>query len=132
MCGIVGYVGRRDCAPILMEGLARVEYRGYDSAGLAVAAPRGGLRVVKRAGRLARLRRGAARAGWRAAPGSPTRAGRPTASRPTPTRIPHTDASGRIAVVHNGIVENVSELRAELEADGVALAARPTPSASRT
>jgi glutamine---fructose-6-phosphate transaminase (isomerizing) len=121
MCGIVGYVGRRDCAPILMEGLARVEYRGYDSAGLAVAAPRGGLRVVKRAGRLARLhdalpRRLAGRAGiahtrW-ATHGEPTDA----------NAHPHTDASGRIAVVHNGIVENVSELRAELEADGVALA----------
>ena len=121
MCGIVGYVGRRDCAPIMMEGLARIEYRGYDSAGLAVAAPGGGLRVHKRAGKLERLRaalpkRLAGRAGvshtrW-ATHGEPTDA----------NAHPHVDAAGRIAVVHNGIVENVAQLRAELEAAGTVLA----------
>ncbi|MDX6568132.1 MAG: hypothetical protein QOH15_710, partial [Gaiellales bacterium] len=55
MCGIVGYVGRRTCAPILLDGLGQIEYRGYDSAGIAVVAPAGDMRVVRRPGKLREL-----------------------------------------------------------------------------
>ena len=118
MCGIVGYVGAQDAAPILLEGLGRLEYRGYDSAGLAVVAPR-------RAQGAQGQRPGAptwpptCRPGSRARPASGTPAGPPTASRPPENAHPHTDAAGRIAVVHNGIIENADELRAKLTADGV-------------
>src|SRR5215469_7860554 len=119
MCGIVGYVGQREATPILLEGLRRLEYRGYDSAGLAVAA-RGRLRVTKAAGRVAGLRElvgepppatsGIAHTRW-ATHGEPNDV----------NAHPHTDASGRVAVVHNGIVENSERLRAELVAQGVTL-----------
>jgi glucosamine--fructose-6-phosphate aminotransferase (isomerizing) len=117
MCGIVGYVGHREATPILLEGLRRLEYRGYDSAGLAVA-HRGRLRVTKAAVRVAGLRdlvgtptqatSGIAHTRW-ATHGEPTDA----------NAHPHTDTSGRIAVVHNGIIENSERLRAELTANGV-------------
>jgi glucosamine--fructose-6-phosphate aminotransferase (isomerizing) len=120
MCGIVGYVGRRQCAEVLMEGLARLEYRGYDSAGLALLAPGGALRVHRRPGKLAELRTalprrlagrvGIAHTRW-ATHGEPSER----------NAHPQTDASGRLAIVHNGIVENAAELRAGLEADGVEL-----------
>jgi glutamine---fructose-6-phosphate transaminase (isomerizing) len=119
MCGIVGYVGQREATPILLEGLHRLEYRGYDSAGLAVAA-RGRLRVTKAAVRVAGLRElvgepppatsGIAHTRW-ATHGEPNDV----------NAHPHTDASGRVAVVHNGIVENSERLRAELTAQGVRL-----------
>jgi glutamine---fructose-6-phosphate transaminase (isomerizing) len=119
MCGIVGYVGQREATPILLEGLRRLEYRGYDSAGLAVAA-RGRLRVTKAAVRVAGLRElvgepppatsGIAHTRW-ATHGEPNDV----------NAHPHTDASGRVAVVHNGIVENSERLRAELVAQGVTL-----------
>ncbi|MFE3257723.1 glutamine--fructose-6-phosphate transaminase (isomerizing) [Nocardia sp. NPDC059091] len=120
MCGIVGYIGHREAVPVLLEGLHRLEYRGYDSAGLAVP-HRGRLRVTKTQGRVqdlrdradaegARLRGnvGIAHTRW-ATHGEPSDA----------NAHPHTDGSGRIAVVHNGIVENAEELRAALTADGV-------------
>jgi glucosamine--fructose-6-phosphate aminotransferase (isomerizing) len=120
MCGIVGYVGQREATPILLEGLRRLEYRGYDSAGLAVA-HRGRLRVTKAAVRVAGLRdlvgapspatSGIAHTRW-ATHGEPTDA----------NAHPHTDASGRIAVVHNGIIENAERLRAELTGQGVTFA----------
>ncbi len=122
MCGIVGYVGRQAAAPILISGLHRLEYRGYDSAGLAVAT-RGHLRVHKRAGRIRDLEeslprrletaRGGAGIGhtrW-ATHGEPTDA----------NAHPHLDVGERFAVVHNGIVENATRLRAELAERGVAL-----------
>jgi glucosamine--fructose-6-phosphate aminotransferase (isomerizing) len=120
MCGIVGYVGQREATPILLEGLRRLEYRGYDSAGLAVV-QRGRLRVTKAAVRVAGLRElvGA---------GSPATSGiahTRWATHGEPTDVnahPHTDASGRIAVVHNGIIENSERLRAELTAQGVTFA----------
>jgi glucosamine--fructose-6-phosphate aminotransferase (isomerizing) len=121
MCGIVGYVGRRSCAPILIDGLAQIEYRGYDSAGIAVIAKQGDLRVMRRPGKLRELesalpKRLAGKIGightrW-ATHGGPTEE----------NAHPHRDAAGRVAVVHNGIVENASELRAELEAAGVVFA----------
>ncbi|WP_370948038.1 glutamine--fructose-6-phosphate transaminase (isomerizing) [Amycolatopsis sp. cg5] len=120
MCGIVGYIGPRAAVPILLEGLRRLEYRGYDSAGLAVVA-KGRLKVVKAAVRVEELRdlvddgltgtAGIAHTRW-ATHGEPNDA----------NAHPHTDTSGRIAVVHNGIIENSERLRAELVAEGVALA----------
>ena len=121
MCGIVGYVGRQSCVPILMGGLAQVEYRGYDSAGIAVVTSSGALRVHRRAGKLGVLadtlpKRLAGNLGightrW-ATHGAPTDG----------NAHPHVDASGRVAIVHNGIIENAAELRRELEAAGVELA----------
>ncbi|HZG91145.1 MAG TPA: glutamine--fructose-6-phosphate transaminase (isomerizing) [Pseudonocardia sp.] len=117
MCGIVGYVGGQDAVPILLEGLGRLEYRGYDSAGVAVAG-RGGLKVRKVSGRVADLAADLP-ARFKGAPGiGHTRWA--THGEPTPENAhPHTDMSGRIAVVHNGIIENAEELRAKLTADGV-------------
>jgi glucosamine--fructose-6-phosphate aminotransferase (isomerizing) len=120
MCGIVGYIGRREAVPVLLEGLHRLEYRGYDSAGLAVLY-RGRLQVTKTAGRVADLRdrvndRGRATAGightrWA------------THGEPNETNAhPHMDAEGTIAVVHNGIIENAEQLRDQLTAAGVPLA----------
>ncbi|HEY2206015.1 MAG TPA: glutamine--fructose-6-phosphate transaminase (isomerizing) [Pseudonocardia sp.] len=119
MCGIVGYVGQRDAAPMLLEGLRRLEYRGYDSAGIALGHRRK-LKVHKTAGRVQDLRNlvgdsvpgtvGIAHTRW-ATHGEVTDA----------NAHPHTDASGRFAVVHNGIVENADRLRAELTASGVTL-----------
>ncbi|TCK20639.1 glutamine--fructose-6-phosphate transaminase (isomerizing) [Pseudonocardia endophytica] len=122
MCGIVGYVGPRDATGPLLEGLHRVEYRGYDSAGVAVLHRRRGqdaeLRVHRTAGRVDDLE-ASLPARWRGTPGiGHTRwatHGEPTVA----NAHPHTDVSGRIAVVHNGIVENADELREKLAADGV-------------
>ena len=117
MCGIVGYIGTKDAAPILLEGLGRLEYRGYDSAGVAVVG-RSGLKVHKAQGRVGELSAGLPPR-FRGTPGiGHTRwatHGEPTAE----NAHPHTDAAGRIAVVHNGIIENAEELRAKLIADGV-------------
>ncbi len=119
MCGIVGYVGPQDAAPILVSGLGRLEYRGYDSAGVAVCT-RSGLKVRKVSGRVADL---AAElpARFKGSPGiGHTRWA--THGEPTPVNAhPHVDTAQRIAVVHNGIIENAEELRAKLAADGVEL-----------
>ncbi len=119
MCGIVGYVGTEPALPLLMHGLAQLEYRGYDSAGVAVLGRRG-LRVVKRAGRVSDLEAalpkrvsgqvGIGHTRW-ATHG-------PATDR---NAHPHTDASGRVAVVHNGIIDNAEELRTDLTAAGVSL-----------
>ena len=119
MCGIVGYIGRRDATPILLEGLRSLEYRGYDSAGLAVI-HRNRLQVTKTAGRVQDLRDrvsdrtkatiGIGHTRW--------------ATHGEPNDInahPHTDAEGRIAVVHNGIIENAEQLRDTLAGQGVKL-----------
>ena len=122
MCGIVGYIGAQDAAPILLEGLGRLEYRGYDSAGLAIVG-KGGLKVHKSQGRVADLQRSLP-ARFKGAPGiGHTRwatHGEPTAE----NAHPHVDAASRIAVVHNGIIENADELRAKLVADGVEFASQ--------
>ena len=117
MCGIVGYVGPQDAAPILLEGLGRLEYRGYDSAGVAIGA-RGALKVRKVSGRVADLAADLP-ARFKGSPGiGHTRWA--THGEPTPENAhPHTDTAGRIAVVHNGIIENADELRAKLTAEGV-------------
>jgi glucosamine--fructose-6-phosphate aminotransferase (isomerizing) len=121
MCGIVAYIGGKDAAPILLEGLARLEYRGYDSAGVAVTGKNGGLKVVKKKGRVADLAaavpgrfKGASGIGhtrW-ATHGEPSDA----------NSHPHLDRAERFAVVHNGIIENAEELRAKLESEGVVFA----------
>jgi glutamine---fructose-6-phosphate transaminase (isomerizing) len=117
MCGIVGYVGKREATPILVEGLLRLEYRGYDSAGVAVQNG-AGVAVRKLAGRVGALRAllareplhgtsGIAHTRW-ATHGAPT----------TRNAHPHGDCTGAIALVHNGIVENADVLRAALERAG--------------
>lgn len=120
MCGIVGYIGGQQAAPLLLEGLARLEHRGYDSAGVAVTGP-GGVKVAKRAGRVRDLaesvpKRFAGKVGightrW-ATHGPATDA----------NAHPHTDAAGRVAVVHNGIIDNAGVLRTRLTDAGVELA----------
>jgi glucosamine--fructose-6-phosphate aminotransferase (isomerizing) len=118
MCGIVGYVGARDASPILLDGLRRLEYRGYDSAGIAIVAPHGKIEIRKCEGKLRKLLDaldGAAPRGhlglghtrW-ATHGAPN----------DMNAHPHTDCTGRIAVIHNGIVENYAVLRDELRARG--------------
>jgi glucosamine--fructose-6-phosphate aminotransferase (isomerizing) len=118
MCGIVGYVGPRDAAPILLEGLRRLEYRGYDSAGIAVLTDDGDVFIEKKAGKLTNLTNhlnGDAPAGH---PGiGHTRWA--THGPPNDTNAhPHTDCSGRLALIHNGIIENYAEIKVRLVAQG--------------
>jgi glucosamine--fructose-6-phosphate aminotransferase (isomerizing) len=118
MCGIVGYIGGRDATPILLDGLKRLEYRGYDSAGLAVLA-NGRIEVRRDAGKLSRLVELVDRSPVSGSPGiGHTRwatHGAPSAR----NAHPHLSANGRVVIVHNGIVENFLELRDELAAEGV-------------
>ena len=119
MCGIVGYVGREQAAPILLDGLSRLEYRGYDSAGVAVYHD-GQVRVAKSKGRLQVL--SDMIQGGRAIPGTigigHTRWA--THGAPSDTNShPHVSHSGKIAVVHNGIIENYAQLKSFLKAKGV-------------
>jgi glucosamine--fructose-6-phosphate aminotransferase (isomerizing) len=122
MCGIVGYTGPREAAPILLEGLARLEYRGYDSAGIALVTSGGELFVEKRAGKLANLRTALLDATPSAAVGlAHTRWA--THGRPNDLNAhPHSDCTGDITVIHNGIIENFRELRDGLEERGHTLA----------
>ncbi|MEV6280760.1 glutamine--fructose-6-phosphate transaminase (isomerizing) [Nocardia sp. NPDC051832] len=120
MCGIVGYVGHKAATPMLLEGLRRLEYRGYDSAGIAVI-HRGRMKIIKAAVRVDELRElvgtpgpgtiGIGHTRW-ATHGGPSEA----------NAHPHFDTSKRIAVVHNGIIENADMLRAKLAAAGVTFA----------
>jgi glucosamine--fructose-6-phosphate aminotransferase (isomerizing) len=119
VCGIVAYVGPRDAVPVMLDGLARLEYRGYDSAGIAVVVRSGDLRVRKVKGRVAQL------ADHLPArfKGGPAIGHTRWATHGEPSDVnahPHT--SGTVAVVHNGIIENADELRAKLIADGVEFA----------
>ncbi|MEX1046723.1 MAG: glutamine--fructose-6-phosphate transaminase (isomerizing) [Actinomycetota bacterium] len=117
MCGIVGYIGSDEALPIILEGLHRLEYRGYDSAGVALL--NGELTVVKQAGKLGRLEDaldGEANTSGTVGMGHTRWA---THGEPTDANAhPHLDCTGRIAVVHNGIIENFSELRTLLEKEG--------------
>ena len=125
MCGIVGYVGQRPARDIVVDALRRMEYRGYDSAGVALLDGHGGMDVRRRAGRLANLEAALAESDSAGMTGS-TGMGHTrwaTHGRPTDRNAhPHRDAAGKIAVVHNGIIENFTALRAELEAVGVEFA----------
>jgi glutamine---fructose-6-phosphate transaminase (isomerizing) len=124
MCGIVGYAGHQQALPVLLAGLRRLEYRGYDSAGVAVL-DGGQVQVVRKAGKLEVLEgelggedvlRGVTGIGhtrW-ATHGAPT----------DRNAHPHLDCTGRVAVIHNGIIENFYRLRAQLEAEGHALASQ--------
>ena len=117
MCGIIGYIGPRPVLPVLVEGLRRLEYRGYDSAGVALVND-GRLDVRRSAGKLARLEEvlaadpiagsyGLGHTRWA------------THGRPTEENAhPHRDCTGRLVVVHNGIIENYLDLKAALEAEG--------------
>jgi glucosamine--fructose-6-phosphate aminotransferase (isomerizing) len=118
MCGIVGYTGPREAGPILIEGLRRLEYRGYDSAGIALVDEEGDLFVEKKAGKLANLTTAIADRTPHAAMGlAHTRWA--THGRPNDLNAhPHVDCTGRITVIHNGIIENFRELRDGLEARG--------------
>src|SRR5689334_11448826 len=119
MCGIVGYIGKRAAGPILIEGLHRLEYRGYDSAGLAVIRA-DKLQIHKCQGKVRELQQllpahlkgttGIAHTRW-ATHGAPS----------DRNAHPHADATGRFAIVHNGIVENATSLRAQLQARGIEL-----------
>ena len=118
MCGIVGYTGPREAGPILMEGLKRLEYRGYDSAGIALVDDAGDLFVEKRAGKLVNLQTAIADRTPHAAIGlAHTRWA--THGRPNDLNAhPHRDCTGEITVIHNGIIENFRDLRDALEARG--------------
>ncbi len=122
MCGIVGYTGPRQAGPILIEGLRRLEYRGYDSAGIALVDEQGDLFLEKRAGKLANLQTAIADRTPHAAIGlAHTRWA--THGRPNDLNAhPHQDCTGGITVIHNGIIENFRELRDGLEARGHVLA----------
>ena len=120
MCGIVGFVGHEEAAPILLEGLSRLEYRGYDSAGIAVYGQEDGLQVYKAKGRLKALcdlvDNGAA------VHGSVGLGHTRWATHGQPSDLnshPHVSQSGRIAVVHNGIIENYLTLRQRLQTKGI-------------
>ncbi len=122
MCGIVGYIGRRDATPVLLEGLRSLEYRGYDSAGLAVV-HRNRLQVTKTAGRVQDLRDKVARKPNTKATIGIGHTRWATHGEPNDNNAhPHTDTAGRIAVVHNGIIENAEQLRDQLTRQGVTLA----------
>jgi glutamine---fructose-6-phosphate transaminase (isomerizing) len=117
MCGIIGYIGSKPVVPVLLEGLRRMEYRGYDSAGVAVVNPEG-IALRRSAGKLANLEQairvepveglyGVGHTRWA------------THGRPTEENAhPHRDCTGRIVVVHNGIIENYLELKEELQSQG--------------
>jgi glutamine---fructose-6-phosphate transaminase (isomerizing) len=125
VCGIVGYVGQRPARGIVVDALRRMEYRGYDSSGVALLDGHGGLTVRRRAGRLSNLESALAETDAATLVGA-TGMGHTrwaTHGRPTDRNAhPHRDAAGKIAVVHNGIIENFAALRAELEATGVEFA----------
>ncbi|MBR7143030.1 MAG: glutamine--fructose-6-phosphate transaminase (isomerizing) [Clostridia bacterium] len=122
MCGIIGYTGFRDAAPVLVEGLSKLEYRGYDSAGIALNTA-DGIKVYKKEGRLSVLADhlaskpvdgitvGLGHTRW-ATHGAPSDA----------NSHPHTGRCGKVAIVHNGIIENYMELKAQLQGEGVCFA----------
>src|SRR5690606_32596478 len=121
MCGIVGYVGGKQAADVILDGLSRLEYRGYDSAGLGApsAGPAGRrLEAVKRAGKLQVLKGAVCQGGPAGGVGlGHTR----WATRGSPNDVnahPHLSEDGRLAVIHNGIIENYVALKRELSARG--------------
>ncbi len=120
MCGIVGYIGSQNAAPLLIEGLARLEYRGYDSAGIAVLGKSGSTVVVRTAGRVRELEAAMPK---RLAGGTGIGHTRWATHGPAieENAHPHCSEDGRISVVHNGIIDNAAQIRGQLEANGVKL-----------
>src|SRR6267142_4254249 len=119
MCGIVGYTGRREAEPILLEGLARLEYRGYDSAGIATVTG-SSLCVRKTAGRIADLGKLLTK---QPAPGTAGISHTRWATHGGATDLnahPHLGGDGAVAVVHNGVIENYAGLKKKLRGRGVA------------
>ena len=123
MCGIIGYIGRKQAVPIIINGLKRLEYRGYDSAGMAVmtnGVAEGGsdLQVIKRAGKVVDLEMLASIHPMKSTIGiGHTR----WATHGEPTDLnahPHMDHTGSIALIHNGIIENYGAIRKKLERNG--------------
>jgi glucosamine--fructose-6-phosphate aminotransferase (isomerizing) len=124
MCGIVGYVGHRQALGVVVEGLRRMEYRGYDSSGVAVLDGHGHTAVDRKAGRLANLEAELAGAPAESFVGTTGMGHTRWATHGKPTdrnAHPHQDSTGTVSVVHNGIIENFAALRTELEAAGVEL-----------
>ncbi|MEO9223069.1 MAG: glutamine--fructose-6-phosphate transaminase (isomerizing) [Mycobacteriaceae bacterium] len=125
MCGIVGYVGHRRALDVVVDGLRRMEYRGYDSAGVAVLDGAGHTATERKAGALANLEAELALAPPEKFVGTTGMGHTRWATHGKPTdrnAHPHSDATGTVSVVHNGIIENFAVLRAELESAGVELA----------
>src|SRR5580700_5644590 len=118
MCGIVGYIGPKKVVPVIIEGLRKLEYRGYDSAGIAVVTKEGKLEIRRAPGKLRNLEEvihkspiegtyGIGHTRWA------------THGRPTEENAhPHRDCTGQIVVVHNGIIENYLELKEQLQREG--------------
>lgn len=124
MCGIVGYVGHRSALDVVLQGLGRLEYRGYDSAGVAVLTSAGALAVTRKAGALRNLIDELDTSGRAGLSGTAGMGHTRWATHGAPTdrnAHPHRDTAGQLALVHNGIIENHVQLRAELEAGGVEL-----------
>jgi len=118
MCGIIGYVGPRDATTVLLDGLHRLEYRGYDSAGLSVLAPEGALATLKRPGKIASLEAALAN-GFPAGNCGIAHTRWATHGGPSENNAhPHLSARGDITLVHNGIIENADELREDLQGLG--------------
>jgi glutamine---fructose-6-phosphate transaminase (isomerizing) len=118
MCGIVGYIGPKKVVPVIIEGLRKLEYRGYDSAGIAVVTPEGKLEVRRAPGKLRNLEEVLAKSPIEGTYGiGHTRWA--THGRPTEENAhPHRDCTGQIVVVHNGIIENYLELKEQLQSEG--------------
>src|SRR5689334_13046041 len=120
MCGIVAYVGRKIAQPLLIEGLKRLEYRGYDSAGIAVIDDKGQMHIRRAVGRISVLESSIEESGG-LPPAKVGMAHTRWATHGAPTEVnahPHTDDAGRIAIVHNGIIENYAALKQLLEEKG--------------
>lgn len=118
MCGIVAYVGQKQVSPVLLDGLKRLEYRGYDSAGIAVRTAQGNIEIRKSQGKLSKLSQ---QLNGSAPHGTLGMGHTRWATHGAPNDVnahPHTDESGRVVVIHNGIIENYAELRDELKTRG--------------
>jgi glucosamine--fructose-6-phosphate aminotransferase (isomerizing) len=118
MCGIVGYVGDRPALDLVVEGLRRLEYRGYDSAGVAIIGD-GRLQLAKKAGRIENLDKELAKTVFTGTTGMGHTRWATHGAPNDRNAHPHTDTTGRVAVIHNGIIENFADLRHELESAGV-------------
>src|SRR5690242_21956019 len=118
MCGIVGYIGAKKVVPLVIDGLKRLEYRGYDSAGIAVVGQNGHLEIRRASGKLRNLEEAIRLSPLEGLNGiGHTRWA--THGRPTEENAhPHRDCSGEIVVVHNGIIENYLELKEKLQKEG--------------